>query len=259
MTVKSETCLGMIVFESREELRDLLRIGAPRRVARNDPAHLLLHALRHHLLEIIQAALGEICFAKLAVLAPSMEGVQRVLQIHDHFQPVVVQARNGLERHQQVLFRSRLQRLRNIQQPRFNHHHRHGNALLVAHHDLYVGPLLHLAAAPARSAEQRQLHRPCIDRTQCAGQVANKLVRSGKPNLRVAHAKLAHPIQQADGIGHRYVQVRLLQPVAQTGVEQLDSSSSVLLHLSLFPVVKVSFVNHPSKAECRTFIIPVWN
>ena len=224
----------------------------------NGPAHLLLHALRHHLVEVLQASFAEIGLARLAVLAVHRRHPAR-FEADNHLEPVVVQVRDRLPRHQQVLFRRRLQRVRNVQQPRFHHHHSHRNALCVLYHNLRVGPLPEIAAAAPRPAEQSQLHRSRIHRTQGACQVANKLVCPGKPNLRVADAKLAHALEQADGVGHGDVEVRLLQAVAQAGVKQFDPSCSVLLHLSLFAPVKVSFKQHRSAPQRRTSIIPARN
>ena len=40
-----------------------------------------------------------------------------------------------------------------------------------------------------------------VERTERAGQVADKLIGARKSDLRIVHAKAAHALQQADAIG----------------------------------------------------------
>ena len=102
--------------------------------------------------------------------------------------------------------------------------------MLVAEDELHIGPFLDFGAAAARSPEQSQLHRAGIDGIESVGQVADKQVGAGKPDLRVVHTEGSHPLQEQDGVGHRDLEVRLLQAVAKAGVEQLDFSDRVFRH-----------------------------
>jgi hypothetical protein len=96
------------------------------------------------------------------------------------------------------------------------------------------------STSAARTPEQGQLHRarigiPIDDGAigESAGQVADKLVGPGESNLGIAHAKGRHTLKQEHGIGHRDFQIRLLQAVAETGVEDLDFSDVLFRHLFL--------------------------
>ena len=157
-----------------------------------------------------------------------------MLQVHDHFQTVVLKPLDGFIGHQQVFFRRRLQGPHHIQQPGFDHHHRDRNPLLVAGDELHVGPIADLCAAAARSAEQSQLHGSRIRRLERVCQLTHKLVGSGKADLSIANAKGGHALQQPDGIGRGYIDVRLLHPVPKAGVEQLDLAR--LSHWMKFPL-----------------------
>jgi hypothetical protein len=155
-----------------------------------------------------------------------------MFQIDKHLQPVVLQKRNRLPRHQQVLFGGRPQGARHIQQPRLHHHHRNAHPSPVLHHILRIAPMLYPRPRGARPAEERELHRPRVHILQRARQLAHKLVRPGKPDLRVAHPERAHPFQQPHRMLHRDLQVRLLQPIPQTRIEQLNLPHRRVLHLS---------------------------
>jgi hypothetical protein len=53
------------------------------------------------------------------------------------------------------------------------------------------------------------------------------------------NAEGGHALQQADGIGYGDVDVWLLQPVSQAGIEKLDFSNNCFRHLILLLLVKV--------------------
>ena len=63
---------------------------------------------------------------------------------------------------------------------------------------------------------------PVSTEVERAGQIADELVGAGEADLGVVHAELGHALQQQHGVGHGDLEVRLLQAVAQAGVEQLD-------------------------------------
>jgi len=55
-------------------------------------------------------------------------------------------------------------------------------------------------------------------------QIGDKLVGAGKTDLGIVNAKGCHLPQQVDGVGHGDVDIRLLQAIAQAGVEDFDFS-----------------------------------
>ena len=61
-----------------------------------------------------------------------------------------------------------------------------------------------------------------VDGVERAGEVGDELVGAGEADLRVAHAEGGHALQKQHGVGHRDLEVRLLQAVAQAGVKELD-------------------------------------
>src|SRR5487761_2178448 len=106
--------------------------------------------------------------------------------------------------------------------------------------------------APIRSLEEyrfrydpgRQQHAGEGDGDSQIGDVIAADPRPGKgqrgdageePGV-VEDAKSAHPLQQHDGVGHRDFEIWLLQPVTQTGIEQLHFSGFRFCHLALFSV-----------------------
>ncbi len=123
---------------------------------------------------------------------------------------------------QQIFFGRGFERPLHVEQARLDHHHGDGNAALVADDELDIGPVFDLGAAAARAAEERQLHCAGVDGVERGGQIGDKLVGAGEADLRVAHAECRHALKQEHGVGHGDFEVRLLQTVAQAGVEQLD-------------------------------------
>ena len=191
---------------------------------------MLAGALRNHLVEVVEALLHEIGIAIVAILTAAAGGVHGVLKVHDHFKAAVFKALDGFVGHQQVFFRRGFERLENIQQSGFDDDDGDGNARLVADHELRVGPVLDLRAATARPAEESQLHRSGVYRMKSGGQVCDELIGAGKTDLGIVDAKDGHVLQEADGIGHGDVDIGLLQPVAETGVEELDFYGFNYLH-----------------------------
>ena len=195
--MKSEAGVGITPRKVANNLRHFFRAGAACGVANHNAAHLLSRALLRHLVKVVQALLLEIGVAWVAVFAPAARGIHGVFQINNHFKAIVLQARDGFVRHEQVLFRRRLQREHHIQQPRFHHQHCDRNTLLVAENDLHVGPLAHLGSAPARSAKERQLHRLGVNGVESGRQVADKLVGAGKTDFGIVHAEGPHALKKA--------------------------------------------------------------
>ena len=234
MAVKSDFGIGETPRQAANHLCDFFRVGAAVGVADHQPAHILAEALLRHAVEVVEAAPAEIRVARSAVFAAAATGVHGVLQIDDHFQAVVVQAGDGFAGHEEVFFRRSLQRHQDIEQPGFDDDDGHGNPPFVPHHELYVGPLLDFGTAAAGSAEQGQFHGPGIDRVQSGRQILHEPVGAGKADLGIADAKDGKTLQQADGIGHGDVDIRLLQAVAEAGIEKLDLSGFAFRHV--FPL-----------------------
>ena len=92
--------------------------------------------------------------------------------------------------------------------------------MLVADDELHVRPIFDFGAAAARTAEERETHRAGFDGVERGGQIGDKLVGAGKTDLRVTHAECGHALQEQDGVGHRDLELRLLQAVAQAGVKE---------------------------------------
>jgi hypothetical protein len=117
---------------------------------------------------------------------------------------------------------------------------------------LNIGPFLDFGSAAARSAEQGKVHGFGIDRVERAGQIFHELVGAGKADFGVPYAKNGQTLQQADGVGHGYIDIRLLHSVAQTGVKQLDFSGFTLRHLFQLPASeRTVFTGMPRKeASC---------
>ena len=216
-----------------EYLRHFFRTGAAVGVAHHDAAHVLAHALFGELLKVVEAALGKLVAAGIAVFAAAALRVHGVLEIDDHLKAVRLQVVDGLPRHAQIFFRAHAERALDIEQPRLDHDDRNGNAPLVAQDELHIGPIFNLGAASARAPEEGQLHRAGIDIGESAGQVADKVVGAGESDLGIVHAESRHALQQEHGIGHRDLQIRLLHAVAETGVEDLDFSDGLFRHLFL--------------------------
>ena len=175
-----------------------------------------------------------------------------MLKVDDDLEAVVLQAIDGLPRHAQIFFGRGLKGFLDIEQPRFDHHHGNGNAPLVAHDELHVGPLLDLGAAAAGAAKKGQLHGACVGRCKAGGQVGDKLVGAGETDLRKVHAERAHALQKQDGVGYGDFEIRLLQSVAQAGIEQLDSSG-----FGRFHGVSVTDFLAPLQEELRRFFDPL--
>ena len=239
VAMKSELGAGVGAHQAGHHLGNLFRAGAAGSVANHQAAYFLADGLLHDLVEVVQAAAAEFGVALLAVFAAAAGGIHGVLKIHNDLKAMVMEAGNGFPGHEQILFWRGFQRLHHIEEPGFDHHHSHGNVLLVGGHELHIGPIADLGAASARSAEEGQLHGSRIGRLKSAGQISSKLIGPGKTDLSVLNAEGGHALQQADGIGHGNIDIRLLHPVAKTGIEQLDLSTCDLLHLYLFPMVKV--------------------
>ena len=225
MSVKAKFRRRIPLAQPANDLGNFLRTRPTRGVTHHQSAHLLLHALAHQVVKILQALRVEFRLCRNAKLAPSATRVHRVLQVHNHFQSVILQAGNRFACHQQMLFRRRLQALAHIQQPRLHHHHTHRNTSPVLQHKLHIGPILHPGSAAPRTPEQSQLHRARIHIGQGFRQLAYKLVRARKTNLGIAHAKGRHPLQQAHSVRCGNLQVRLLQPITQAGIKQLCGAS----------------------------------
>ncbi len=106
-----------------------------------------------------------------------------------------------------------------------------------------------IRAAAARSAEEGQLHGAGVDRMKCGSQVRDELIGAGKADLGIVDAEGGHVLKKADGIGHRDVDVRLLQPVAETCVEEFDSYRFKFLHFFPHSLVKISMAIDPEQAD----------
>ena len=92
----------------------------------------------------------------------------------------------------------------------------------MANHHLQIRPVLHLAAAPTRAAEEREPGYAGIDPLQSIGEIGDKLVGTSKTDLRVVNTEASHALKQTDGVGNGDIQIRLLQTIPQTCIEQLD-------------------------------------
>ncbi len=222
VTMEAEMSLRMAARQLCEDVRHLFRAGAPGGVADDDAAGLLAYAKFRDLAEVVEAALPKGRIAKGAVFAASAGGVHGVFQVDEDFEAVILKALDGFRRHAQVLFRGGFEGTLDIQEPRFDHHHGDGYALLVADHELDVGPVFDAGAAAARAAKQSQFHRTCWNRAESLGEVGDKLIGSGKADLGIVNAKAGHALQKADRVGNGDVEIGLLHAVAQAGVEDLD-------------------------------------
>ncbi len=158
----------------------------------------------------------------VAVFAAAAIGVHGVLEIDENFEAVLLQAVDGLPRHEQILFGRCFERAFHVEQPRLDDDDRGGNPVLVAEDELHIGPILDLGTAAARAPEESQPHGAGVDGFERAGEVGDELVGAGESNLRVTHAEGGHPLQKQHGVGHRDLEVRLLHAVAQAGVKKLD-------------------------------------
>ena len=181
-------------------------------------------------MEVIEAALVEIGVTQVSVLAPAAISVHSVLKIDDDFQAVVLQAGDGFMRHEQVFFWRGFEGANDIEQPGFDDENGNGDAPLSGYDEFHVGPFADACAAAAGSAEEGQLHCTGVDGIESGGEAGNELVRAGKADLRVAQAEGSHALQEQHGVGHRDLEVRLLQAIAQAGVKDLDLWRGVFLH-----------------------------
>ena len=75
---------------------------------------------------------------------------------------------------------------------------------------------------PRERPKERETHRAGFNGVERAGQIGDKLVGAGEADLRVTHAECGHALQEQDGVGHRDLELRLLQTIAQAGVKELD-------------------------------------
>jgi hypothetical protein len=98
-----------------------------------------------------------------------------------------------------------------------------------------------LAPRPRVLPNKAEFHGFCIDRIERACQIFYELVGSGKADFGIPDAKNGKTLQQADGIRHGYIDVRLLHSVAQTGVKQLDFSGLTFRHIFLLQIVNLTF------------------
>ena len=94
--------------------------------------------------------------------------------------------------------------------------------MLVADDELDVRPIVDFGTAPSRTAEECETHSAGVDGVERGSKVADELVGAGKANLRVTHSECGHALQEQHSVGDRDLEVRLLQPVAQAGVKELD-------------------------------------
>ena len=258
VAMEAESGIGILPCQAADDHRHFFRICAAGGVADDDAADLLAGALRGHLVEVVESLLPETRFAGTAVFPPAATGVHGVFQVHNHFQTALLKVLNGLIGHAQILFRRGLQRHLNIEQPGFDDDNGRWNAAFVGGHELRVWPILNPRAAAARSAEQSQLHRAGVGGVESAGQVADKLVCAGEADFGVVDAEGGHVLQQADGIRHGDVDLRLLHPVPKACIEDLDLSGFRFLHLSLRLVVKIFFAEdglHPGFRFCAVCLL----
>src|ERR1700734_4192435 len=123
--------------------------------------------------------------------------------------------------HEKIFFGSDTERAFDIEKTRLDDDDRNRDAVLMAHDELQIRPILNLRPAAARAAKKRELHAVGIDRSARSGQVRDKLIGAGKADLRIAHAKARHALQEHHSIRYRDFEVGLLQPVTQAGIEQL--------------------------------------
>ena len=206
-----------------------------------------------NLVEVVEAALAEIGVALLAVFAPAAIGVHGVLKVHNHFKAVVVQARDGFVRHQQVFFRRGFQRLHHIQQLDLTTTTATGTRSLVPTMNCTSGQSCTLVPRPRVLPNSASFIAPCrpmqerrSDRRQTGSRRQSQSPHSERQSR--------HALQQADSVGYGDVDVRLLHPVAKTGIEQLDFSGFVSFMCPLFLrrglTVAVEGVIPLSEKEC---------
>jgi hypothetical protein len=214
----------MAALETGNDCGHFFRARASVGVADHDAADLLRCALRDELMQIVEALLVKLRLAGDPVFPSAAGCVHGVFQIDNDFEAVVLQLRDGFGSHPQSVFGSAFERARYIEEPGFDDHNSDRDALPVTEHELKIGPLFDSCAAPSCPAEESQLHRSRIDRSQSEGQVADKLVCACESDLGVVNAKGRHPLQEPDGVGHGDLNIGLLQAIAEAGVEELYPS-----------------------------------
>ena len=88
---KSELRAGKIADEAGDDLRNFFGAGAAVGVADDDAADFLLNALFDELVKVVEAALGEIAAAGIAVFTAAAAGVHGVLEIDEDFEALLLQ------------------------------------------------------------------------------------------------------------------------------------------------------------------------
>ena len=112
---------------------------------------------------VVATGLRRLRVGGVAVFYAATGGVQCVLEIDEDFEAVLLQVINRLACHAQVLFRRGLKRPGDIEQARLNHDDRDRNAVLVAEHELRVGPVSHLNAAATGATEKGEASCAGVD------------------------------------------------------------------------------------------------
>ena len=220
--MKSELRAGEIADERGDDRRNLFGAGAAVGIADDDAADFLLDALFDEAVKVVEAALGKIAAAGIAIFTAAATGIHGVLEIDEDFKAVLLQKIDGLAHHEQIFFESGFERALHVEQTRLDDDHGGGDAVLVADDELDIRPILDFRTAAARTPEECEAHGAGVDGFESRGQIGDELVSSGKADLRVAHAESRHALQEQNGIGHRDFELRLLQSVAQAGIKELD-------------------------------------
>jgi hypothetical protein len=241
VAMKSKLSGGVSSRKSTYYLTDFFRAGAARGVANNNAAYSLTDTLRSHLVKVVKAALVEFAVAFIAVFAPAAIGIHGVFKVYDYFKAVVMETLDGLEGHEQILFRRCFQGFGHIQKPGFDDDNCNRNAPFVANNKLHVAPFLHLGATAARSAEQSQFHGSGVDGRKGTRQVFNELVCAGKAYFSIVDAECGHALKKDNGVGDGDLEVRLLHSVSKTRVKEFDPFRCTFPHLSQLPSEGVSF------------------
>ena len=182
------------------------------------------------LMEVIESARAEIGIAGGAVFAAATGGIHGVLEIDQDFKAMVLEAGDSVPGHAEIFVGRGFEGALHVEEARFDHHHGGGNALLVADHEVDVGPVLHFRAGRAGPAEKRQFHRSGVDAVERGREIGHELVGTGEPDLGVVHAEADHALQQRDGVGHGDLEVGLLHAVAKTGIEKFNASGCCVVH-----------------------------
>ena len=105
---------------------------------------------------MVEAALGKIAAAGIAVFTAAATGVHRVLKIDENFKALLLQAVDGLAHHEQIFFKGGLERALHVEQARLDDDHCGRDALLVADDEFDVGPFFNFCPAAPRTAEESE-------------------------------------------------------------------------------------------------------